>query len=683
MSFHMSLPVVAVIGLICFLYIGDLYPPLPLGSQQQHDANTRDGLIDFAMVDVFGADTFASSYALGMPRVRMLVGSPPVALIVAVSLSNELHGLHVWSSKVRLSTSVQFLNRHEYGWEILDTLHAGAALTHRPGAGSAAFRPGIPVIMTYHDVPMLPGCDGVFFLGIHAQNTSVLAAGLFNTVLFTPRYLTLAITDSQWLLDNIQRDALDNTARFALVPHDSDKSSQYAVAGRVQNVDLNLDIRCSQIDGHTHVDLFLWSGETLQVGVINHRRTPQIRLSSSLIPLAECLCGTTRGEVRLANFRVDRKQFCDTGHLIDHSLEGASISLPWGILAPLLVVTKPNLHSAEVMLISNVPYAVQNVRYGLFFFYALGSIVWYLRDRLAPMPSVWFDRQLVNFAELHMVLEIKILVASFMLLIVFNAIHWEHGYDGHSFDLYERFEFNTQSTVALIGSVLCVYISWCVHLFSKLSSDAKGPLVIKRRPATPTVVRLSHTLPFLLRLYVSFAAQLYAVSTSTSDVADFSVNVVDLVLLTSCRSYFVASLISVFVEHSAMLCSSGVTLHVLSTAVWMWNVRTYIDLVLRVCGYKYITHYMKDICSSDVQDVAVKKPQPWSILLCLLAVAHATYSVVIDMMDRTIGVTTVILPAHGLSFSILIYSLLLFEAIDTAKQRYQVATAVSADRKEQ
>lgn len=679
MSFHMSLPIVAVIGLICFLYIGDLYPPLPLGSQQQYDAKTRDGIVDFAMVDVFGADTFASSYALGMPRVRMLVGSPPVALIVAVSLSSELQGLHVWSSKVRLSTSVQFLSRYEHGWEILDTLHAGAALTHRPGAGSAAFRPGIPLVMTYHNVPMLPGCDGVFFLGIHAHNTSVLAAGLFNSVLFTPRYLTLAITDGQWLLDNIQRHAPDNTARMALLPHSTASGDQYSAAGRVRNVDLDLDVRCNQIDSHMHVDLFLWSGEALQVGVINNRRTPQIRLSSSLIPLAECLCGDTRGTVKLAKFRVDRKQFCDTGQLVDHNLEGATISLPWGVLAPLFVVTKPNLHSAEVILISNVPYVVQNVRYALFFFYALGSIVWYLRDRLAPMPSVWFDRQLVNFAYLHMVLEIKILVASLVLLLVFNITNWIYGFDGHSYDLYERFEFNTQSLVALGGSTLCVYISWAVHTFSNLPATVQAPVLIPRKPvATPTIVRLLKNLPILLQLYATFA-RLY--SKATGDIANFSVNVVDLVLLTSCRSYFVASLISVFVEHSAMLCSSGVTLHVLSTAVWMWNVRTYIDLILRVCGYKYITHYMKDICSSEMQNVLVKRPQPWSILLCLLSVAHATYSVVIDMMDRTIGVTTVILPAHGLSFSILIYTLLLFEAIDTAKQRYQVATAVSADRK--
>ena len=626
-------PAVAIASLLFFLYAIDLYPPLLLGSQTPRDALDRDGVVDFAIVDVRGADTFASHGALGVPRSRVLVGSPPVALSVAVSVSGELAGLHMWSNKIKLSSSVQFLTEYPHGWEVLDTVHAGAALTHRPGAGSAAFRPGIPTVMTFHNVPLLPACDGVLFVGPHSTTGAAIIGGLFNSVLVTPRYLTLAMADSRHLLDRLQSHSGGGATQLTLHSPTDDpqlaSSSAYTCAGVLRAARLQVDGECAAVANLLEVKVYLWETEVLRLGQMNQLHSPRVRLSTSMMAVVECVCASHGAAITVAGMRLDRTAFCNTRQLVDNSLVDHTISLPWSLVAPMIVLTKSEDNIARALVINSVSYTVQVVRYSLFFFFVIGAILWYLRDRLAPMPSLVFENDGLNkLAQLHLYLEIKLIVAATALFAAFNITAYTHGHDGHSYDLYERFSFNVQGSVVLAIATAVVYASWTVQ--------------------NPRYSRGA------------------------------SIELVDLVLLSSCRSYFVSSLISVFVEHSAMLCSSGVTLHVLSTSVWMWNIRTYIDVILRVCGYTYMTAYVRQVVlrSSDAPE---DKPRAWTIALCAVTAVHVIYSIVVDMMDRTIGVTTVILPAHGLSLSMLVYTLLLFEAIETAKQRHMVADFVRAN----
>lgn len=633
----------ALTTLLATIYLHNHLALLQLDSPDYADTS-----IEFAVVDAIGSDTFASTAASGWPRVRLLIGTPPISLTIAVDASDHIAGLHVWSPKMALSQSAQYLDRLPHGWALHDVLRAGSALTTKPGTEDKSFEFGIPVYFTYHDQPLLQGCDGLLSVSLFTSPGSSLFAGIFNAIVMSPRYMTLLASNQEFLMSHLQ---VQDAVVFDLVPPAevySAHDTQYTAAGAALDVTVSGTDTC-QMDSVAGVTVVFWESIRLHLGVVNGGLPSVVRLSSELSPVLQCVCDN---HVRLSvgSLQIADKKICDNKHAIVQSAT-PFLSLPWWVVGPTASFAKNDRGDVSALVLSSVTDNAQNTRYGLFFFYATGSILWYLRDRYAPLPSQWFDTDSKQSPPIGVILQLqletKLVVASTAIGVLLYVTEQQHGLDAYSIDFYGHYSFWLQFAMAIFLAVLCNVLSWICQ---------RGRLSVPCSVADTTLLSIS-------------------------------------------RTYCISALMSTVLEHLGSLCSSGVALHIVAVGTWIWNARTYIDTCIKLVCASNMSAWIAAIACSQrlfqplpsraldtytIQGSGTKLAVPphalvahsWSHLLAVVCLCHIVFALYVDMVDRTLAVTAVVLPPNGTSFAVLISCVMLFESFFTVLDRHRAARVV-------
>lgn len=657
------------------------------------DSN-QESRADLAVINAFGQAT--ATTACARPTVRVSIGVPSIPLIMGLDPDPNNAGVLVWSPKIFNSETLRFLHSHPSGWLGMDTFHAGSLVSHRPGIGDESFPKGIPINLLILDNPMAYGCDGLIGISPFGAGNTILAR--FTAMQMSQSFLSLLVADSEITISQV-RQRLQLTPARQLLPPDSaiaTYKTAFSTLGVLHNSTLTLTAECQTHDHNlkSNVEVALWSVPSLTVGREGSQNLPTVHTSGAVIAAVECLCANDKSNMLIDGDRIDRANLCRTVRVADNSYNVASLTLPWDTtsasvgfgISSMAKNSNSNSDSDSEIGSSSIgsnsecghgSVQFHNPRtgvwshvgdrcvkahwlagvdsddslqyYAMFSFFTAGSLLWYLRDRLAPLPASLHMPNLQLLASHQLALEAKLELCTVLIVVV---ISWQaQSSPASTTNLHTSFTFLQRIITALFLSLCCTLISF-----------ARPPNHLE-----------------------------------------------DCTLLSVCRSYAISGIISTVMLELGHYCVSGVARHALSIAIWAWNLRSQIDFVFRLAGNRFMSHSVlrllqsaqpvtresrfhsistsahgiQTIDSDNGRTVPYVRPpivtdpgiytETHIMLMCLLTSIHCGFFASADAIDVSLSLASVVLPIYGTHTVWLVTVIFVFDGANVIFQRQRIA----------
>lgn len=576
---------------------------------------------ELGIIDAYGNTKTTTHCA--RPTARVSVGIPPVALTLGVDPDPSNSGFLIWSPKILQSSTLRYVQAHTHGWHAIDLLNMGALVTHRAGMGDDSFGKGLTVNMLILDEPMAYGCDGLIGITPFGRGNSILTR--FTYAQFSGSFATFMSSHAFDTLHHL-RTELDLSNAEVLQrakPTDTVVRSGFSLLGVLHNATVTFTDECAHhnTDLADNVEVGLWSVPTLQPGQEGSSHLTSTQITGPLVAAINCFCNDNHVIMRVNGNMIDQYQLCQTIRINDNALSQSSISLPWSTTCSSLGFgINHTTQQAYAHWLSAADSGETLLYYTLFAVYITGSLLWYLRDGLTPVPTHFATTYLQQASVQQIMLEFKlhILTLGVFLVIAYAA----PDAPATSSSLYNTFTFPVRILSNLLLAVCCT--SACI--------------------------------------------------TSNNDTA------YDMSLLSITRSYATSGMIAATLAELGRYCVVGITRHAFLIALWVWNLRSQIDFVVRLAGANYITYLLQKVIALTVQQDNIQTPKKQVhdgvAALTLAACTHCSFFAGADALDVSLGTASVILPVYGSQAVWLITVIFVYDAANLILQRHTVGQNV-------